>query len=131
MILKEPTSQLMQHSFLDYTLLLTELIESVRMENNKTRQHFFQSIQNIIINSNRFLPYIINRDPGRLNCRRDRSTSFYILDCETALVSLLLTVFEVFRVQMGAELLNTILQTTFAAFNMFVSIRSVVHSLKT
>ncbi|CAF1422636.1 unnamed protein product [Adineta ricciae] len=112
-ILKEPTSQLMQHSFLNYMLLLTELIESVRMENNKTRQHFFQSIQSLIINSNRFLPYIINRDP----------------DCETALVSLLLTVFEVFRVQMGAELLNTILQTTFAAFNI-ENVRTVLREPK-
>ena len=41
-----------------------------------------------------------------------------ILECETALISLLLMIFEILRAQMGAELVHNILQTTFAAFNM-------------
>ncbi|UJR28072.1 hypothetical protein I4U23_009328 [Adineta vaga] len=120
-ILKDPTnffnhqqtSQLLHHSFLDYTILLTELIESVQTENNKIRQHLFRSIQYLIINSNRFLPYIINRDT----------------ECETALISLLLIVFEIFRIQMTAELINTILQTTFSAFNI-ENVRTVLREPK-
>ncbi len=42
------------------------------------------------------------------------------LECETTLISLLLISFEILRTQMGTELINTILQTTFSAFNMLV-----------
>jgi hypothetical protein len=44
------------------------------------------------------------------------------LECETTLISLLLIIFEILRTQMGTELINNILQTTFSAFNMFVLI---------
>ncbi len=55
---------LIRRSFVEYTLLLSELIESIRTENNKIRQNFFTSIQYLIINLNRFLPFIVNRDTG-------------------------------------------------------------------
>ncbi len=54
----------MRRSFLEYTILLSELIESIRTENNKIRQNFFLSIQYLIVNLNRFLPLIVNRDTG-------------------------------------------------------------------
>ncbi|CAF0783628.1 unnamed protein product [Adineta steineri] len=109
-LLKEPANffnhqqdqYLIRHSFLEYTKLLSELIESLRTENNKLRQNLFLSVQYLIVNLNRFLPFIINRDT----------------ECETALISLLLIIFEIFRTQMGTELINTILQTTFSAFNI-------------
>jgi hypothetical protein len=71
-ILNEPTKfinhqqehYLMRRSFLEYTILLSELIESIRTENNKIRQNFFLSIQYLIVNLNRFLPLIVNRDTG-------------------------------------------------------------------
>ncbi|CAF0787699.1 unnamed protein product [Adineta steineri] len=109
-LLKEPANffnhqqdqYLIRHSFLEYTKLLSELIESLRTENNKLRQNLFLSVQYLIVNLNRFLPFIINRDT----------------ECETALISLLLIIFEIFRTQMGTDLINTILQTTFSAFNI-------------
>ncbi|CAF1378603.1 unnamed protein product [Rotaria sordida] len=102
-----------RRSFLEYTILLTELIESIRTENNKIRQNFFSSIQYLIINLNRFLPIIINRDT----------------ECETVLISLLLTCFEILRTQMGTDLINTILQTTFSVFNI-ENIRNVIRESK-
>ena len=41
------------------------------------------------------------------------------LECETTLISFLLNLFDV-RLQMGTDLVNSILQTTFSAFHMFV-----------
>ncbi|CAF3832724.1 unnamed protein product [Adineta steineri] len=71
-LLKEPANffnrhqdqYLIRHSFLEYTKLLSELIESLRTENNKLRQNLFLSVQYLIVNLNRFLPFIINRDTG-------------------------------------------------------------------
>ncbi len=71
-ILNEPTNffnpqqdrYLIRHTFIEYTILLSELIESIRTENNKIRQNLFLSTQYLIINSNSFLPLIINRDTG-------------------------------------------------------------------
>ena len=71
-ILSEPTNffnqqaepGLLRRTFLEYTILLTEVIESIRTENSKIRQHLFSSIQYLIINLNRFLSVIINRDTG-------------------------------------------------------------------
>mgnify|MGYP000344942886 CR=1 FL=1 len=45
-------------------ILLSELIESIRNENNKIRQNLFLSIEYLIINLNHFLPIIVNRDTG-------------------------------------------------------------------
>ncbi|CAF2571220.1 unnamed protein product [Rotaria sp. Silwood2] len=104
---------LIRRSFLEYTILLTELIESIRTENNKMRQNLFSSIQYLIINLNRFLPIIVNRDT----------------ECETVLISLLLTCFEILRTQMGTELINSILQTTFSVFNI-ENIRNVLREPK-
>ncbi len=53
-----------------------------------------------------------------MNCE----ISDYLLECETTLISLLLISFEILRIQMGTELINTILQTTFSTFNMLVLI---------
>ncbi|CAF1953376.1 unnamed protein product [Rotaria magnacalcarata] len=108
---QEPGS--MRRTFLEYTILLTEVIESIRTENNKIRQHLFSSIQHLIINLNRFLSVIINRDT----------------ECETVLISLLLICFEILRTQMGKELVNTILQTTFSVFNI-ENIRNVLREPK-
>ncbi len=71
-ILNDPTNffnhqqeqYLIRRSFIEYTLLLSELIESIRTENTKIRQHLFSAIQYLIINLNRFLPFIVNRDTG-------------------------------------------------------------------
>ncbi|CAF3451307.1 unnamed protein product [Rotaria socialis] len=120
-ILSEPTTFFNQQqepgslrrTFLEYTILLTEVIESIRTENNKIRQHLFSSIQHLIINLNRFLSVIINRDT----------------ECETVLISLLLTCFEILRTQMGTELINTILQTSFSVFNI-ENIRNVLREPK-
>ena len=133
MILNEPTSffnqqqeqqYLIRQSFIEYTSLLSELIESIRTENNKTRQHLFAAIQYLVINLNRFLPFIVNRDTGEDFDRIfwSRIISSCCLECETTLISLLLISFEVLRSQMGTELITTILQTAFSAFNMFVLI---------
>ena len=62
-------NELIRRSFLDYTSLLTELIELMRMENNKIRQNLFVSIQPLILQLNQFLPLIINRDPGRISSK--------------------------------------------------------------
>lgn len=88
MILAEPTKffnqqseqyHLIRRSFIEYTSLLSELIESIRTENNKIRQNLFASIQYLIINLNRFLPLIINRDPGLklFNKRNKREKLFF------------------------------------------------------
>lgn len=97
-------------TFIQYTKLFEELIESLRTENTKTRQTFFSANQELIVHLNRFLPFIINRDT----------------ECETALISLMLRIFEILRTQMGNDLVNTILQTTFTAFN----IENVRHVLR-
>lgn len=52
-------------TFIQYTKLFEELIESLRTENTKTRQTFFSANQELIVNLNRFLPFIINRDTGK------------------------------------------------------------------
>lgn len=51
------------------------------------------------------------------------------LECETAVISLLLISFDLLRAQMGSELIQTILQSTFAAFNMFVN-TSIVDNVR-
>ena len=69
-ILNEPTNFFSQPhlrpTFLHYTQFLTELIESIRAENKKTRQNLFSAIQYLIIALNRFLPFIVNRDAGKI-----------------------------------------------------------------
>ena len=69
---------LVRRSFLDYTTLLTELIESIRMENNKIRQNLFTSIQPLILQLNQFLPIIINRDPGKISSRRKKKQTLFV-----------------------------------------------------
>lgn len=124
-ILNEPTNFFNQPhlrpTFLHYTQFLTELIESIRPENKKSRQNLFSAIQYLIINLNRFLPFIVNRDAGKifLSYDRLRKYEFDHLECETMLISFLLNLFDV-RLQIGTDLINSILQTTFSAFHMFV-----------
>lgn len=71
-ILSEPTKffnqqehYITRRSFVEYTILLSELIQSIRTDNNKIRQNLFLAIQYLIINLNHFLPLIINRDTGK------------------------------------------------------------------
>lgn len=56
--------QSIRRPLMDYLDLLTDLIGSVRTENNKTRQNLFSPIQPLIVELNSFLPLIVNRDPG-------------------------------------------------------------------
>jgi hypothetical protein len=51
-------------------------------------------------------------------------------ECEAALISVLLMSFDLLRVQLGSELINSILQSTFAAFNMYVTHRKSVEAMK-
>ena len=68
----DPGQQNVRSTFLNYTKLLAELIESIRSENHKTRQTLFLSIQALIIELNGLLPAIINRDAGEKNRLRER-----------------------------------------------------------
>jgi hypothetical protein len=114
---------IIRRSFLDYTQLLIELIESIRMESNKLRQNLFMSIRSFVIDFNQLLPLIINRDTGKHVTVLSENIVTHVtidLEYEIVVISFLLICFDLLRTQMGTELVQTILQSAFAAFNMFV-----------
>jgi len=65
-------------TFIQYTKLFEELIEILRTENTKVRQTFFSANQELIVNINRFLPIIINRDTGKSIAVKTKNMSLII-----------------------------------------------------